>query len=235
MTANIGTVLILGATSGLGEGFARYLHSKGKKVIATGRRVKRLSSLQTELEGLSIVQIDVEDIGSLEGKLQEVIKPFPGIDSILIMDGIMAMVNFKLPATSSTASVASEITTNLAAPILVARTFVPHLLSYKRPTTFITVTSRLGFIPVPLYPVYSATKAAIHIFSVSLRSQLAGSNHREQGIVAQGGLDKASKSMPYNEYMKSATEAFEKDGDKEIAIGFPRWESVLGVERLGLY
>jgi len=36
MTANINTILILGATSGLGEAFARYFHSKGKKVIASG-------------------------------------------------------------------------------------------------------------------------------------------------------------------------------------------------------
>jgi uncharacterized oxidoreductase len=65
MTANISKILILGATSGLGEQFARYFHSKGKKVIAAGRRTSRLASLQSSLPGLETLQIDVEDLSPL--------------------------------------------------------------------------------------------------------------------------------------------------------------------------
>jgi len=58
MSANFKTILILGATSGLGEAFARRFHAQGKKVIAAGRRVERLKALKSKLKGLEIFQVD---------------------------------------------------------------------------------------------------------------------------------------------------------------------------------
>ena len=57
MSDQFKTILIVGATSGLGEGFVRRFHAQGKKVIATGRRVERLRALQKELSGLEIKQV----------------------------------------------------------------------------------------------------------------------------------------------------------------------------------
>jgi short-subunit dehydrogenase involved in D-alanine esterification of teichoic acids len=51
------TILIIGATSGLGEGFTRRFHALGKKVIITGRRQDRLGALQKELPGLETRQV----------------------------------------------------------------------------------------------------------------------------------------------------------------------------------
>jgi short-subunit dehydrogenase len=48
------TILIIGATSGLGEGFTRRFHALGKKLIITGRRQDRLAALQKELPGLEV-------------------------------------------------------------------------------------------------------------------------------------------------------------------------------------
>jgi uncharacterized oxidoreductase len=52
MSARIDTILILGATGGIGEALARRFHSLGKKVIATGRRQQKLTELAQELPGL---------------------------------------------------------------------------------------------------------------------------------------------------------------------------------------
>lgn len=57
MSAIFKTVLVLGATSGLGEAFARRFHAQGKKVIAAGRRVDRLEALKSELKGLETFQV----------------------------------------------------------------------------------------------------------------------------------------------------------------------------------
>lgn len=57
MSKNFGTMLIIGASGGLGAGFARRYHAMGKKVIATGRRAERLENLKNELPGLETQQV----------------------------------------------------------------------------------------------------------------------------------------------------------------------------------
>ncbi|PVH89323.1 NAD(P)-binding protein [Cadophora sp. DSE1049] len=243
MTANINTILILGATSGLGEAFARYFHSKNKKVIASGRRLDRLSALKSELRGLETIQIDISDIPSLEANLTSIFTTYPDIDSIFVIAGKQEIGKFTDASTTSAESIASEVTTNLTAPLCIARVAVPHLLALGRPATFLTVTSGLAFFPLPAYPVYNATKAGLHLFNVTLRTQLAGTNvnvielappyvdteldvkNRDRVIEMQGGKDKATPPMPLKEYMDVTTAALEKGGQKEIATGF----SAMGV------
>ncbi|KAE9375536.1 NAD(P)-binding protein [Stipitochalara longipes BDJ] len=251
MVASINTILILGATSGIGEAFTRYFHSKGKKVIAAGRRIERLRALESELKGLETLQIDLENVQAIEPKLQRLVQTFPDLDSVFVVSGKMEIGFFSDPSSTSTNAIVSEITTNLLAPIVIARAIIPHLLSLKRPATFITVTSGLAFIPLPIYPVYNTTKAGLHTFNVVLRTQLAGSNvnvielappyvdtglderFREKTIELQGGPEKAVPPMPLKEYMDSTTAAFEKGGQKEIALGFSQkgvdaWRAAFG-------
>jgi len=158
---NIDTILILGATSGLGEAFTHYFHSQGKKVLAAGCNVDKLASLKSELKGLETFRIDVEDIANLDTNLKNVIKEFPGLDSVFVFPSIMNFFSFKDPGSSTEKDISSEVTTNLTAPILIARTVVPLLLPLNRPATLITVSSGLRYIPVPIYPVYVTTKAGI--------------------------------------------------------------------------
>ncbi|KAK0104065.1 hypothetical protein ONS96_005167 [Cadophora gregata f. sp. sojae] len=97
MTANMNTILILGATSGLGEAFARYFHSKGKKVIASGRRLNRLEALKSELAGLETAQFDISDIPSIEGNLTNIFTAYPDIDSIFVIAGKQEIGQFTDP------------------------------------------------------------------------------------------------------------------------------------------
>ncbi|KAL9597569.1 MAG: hypothetical protein Q9219_005071 [cf. Caloplaca sp. 3 TL-2023] len=237
MYDKIGTILIVGGTSGLGEGLARRFHDLGKKVIVTGRRQERLNALQNELSGLSTQRMDTEDIATLPKQVVDVLAIHPKIDTVIAMAGIQKSFSFKDPKSSSPESIWSEVNTNVTAPMILAQLFVPHLLSLQRPTTFVVVSSGLGFVPMPLFPVYCPTKAAMHSFAVSLRAQLAGTdcsvvelappyvdtaldvNHRAKLVAAQGGEEKAVKPMPLDEYLDTAMDGFKK-GDREIVTGF---------------
>ncbi|KAL8959095.1 MAG: hypothetical protein Q9193_003981 [Seirophora villosa] len=237
MSDKFDTILIVGGTSGIGEGIARRFHAMGKKVIVTGRRQGRLDALEKELPGVSTQRMDTEDIATLPKQVSAVLAAHPKLDTVIAMAGIQKSFSFTDPKASSPESIQSEVTTNVTAPMVLAQLLVPHLLSLKRPTTFVLVSSGLAFVPVPFYPVYCPTKAAVHSFAVALRAQLAGTScdvielappyvktelddaHREQNVAAQGGPEKAVKPMPLEEYLDTAMAGFEA-GDREIATGF---------------
>ncbi|KAL8935339.1 MAG: hypothetical protein Q9211_004747 [Gyalolechia sp. 1 TL-2023] len=239
MSDNFDTILMIGGTSGLGEGLARRFYAAGKKVIVTGRRQERLGALQKEMSGLSTHRMDIGDMATLPKQVADVLAAYPKIDTVIAMAGIQKSFNFKDSKSSSPESIQSEVNTNVTAPMILAQLLVPRLLSLQRPTTFVVVSSGLAFVPVPPYPVYCPTKAAVHSFAIALRAQLAGTScnvielvppyvdtaldaeHRARNIAAQGGEEKAMKPMALDEYLESAMAGF-KRGDKEIATGFSK-------------
>jgi uncharacterized oxidoreductase len=66
----------------------------------------------------------------------------------------------------------SEIRINLEAPMVLSALFIPQLTGKKDPA-IVNVSSGLGFVPAAKMPVYSATKAGLHAFSMALRHQLS--------------------------------------------------------------
>ena len=235
---NFNTIAIIGATSGLGEGFARRFHAAGKTVIATGRRVERLQALQKELPGLGIQRMDTAELATLPDQVSELLKAFPKIDTVMAMAGIQKSFDFKDSKSSSPQAIQNEVDTNVTAPMILAQTLVPHLLAQKRPTSFILVSSGLAFVPLAVYPVYCPTKAAIHYFAVTLRTQLKDTScrvielappyvdteldagHRDEIVAQQGGADKAVKPMGLDTYLDQSMEGFAQKAPKEVAVGF---------------
>jgi uncharacterized oxidoreductase len=98
------------------------------------------------------------------------------------------------------------ITTNLLGPIRLVAALVPHLTT--RPSaTIMTVSSGLAFVPLPATPTYSATKAAIHSFSQSLRVQLADTNIQVLELAPPAvattllGQENDPNAMPVDEFL----------------------------------
>jgi uncharacterized oxidoreductase len=96
---------------------------------------------------------------------------FPALDTLINNAGIMRNLNLNTPR--DLLDVTREIDINLSGPVRMIQQFLPHLKT-RRGSLIVNVSSGLAFVPLPISPVYCATKAALHSFTQSLRAQLDG-------------------------------------------------------------
>ncbi len=165
------TILITGGTSGIGLELARQLLGRGNTVIVTGRDQEALDAAARALPGLHAFRSDVSDPQAITALHEAVLPRFPALDTLVNNAGIMR--NIKLEGERSLQDVTREIEVNLSGPVRMVQQFLPHLMT--RPGAMIVnVSSGLAFVPLPVAPVYCATKAAMHSYTQSLRAQLRG-------------------------------------------------------------
>ena len=165
------TILITGGGSGIGLELAKQLLGRGNTVVVTGRDPAKLDAAKQALPGLHTFTSDVSDPAAIMALHQGVLAQFPALDTLINNAGIMR--NLNLNQDRDLTDVTREIEINLSGPVRMVQQFLSHLKS--RPDALIVnVSSGLAFIPLPLSPVYCATKAAVHSFTQSLRAQLQG-------------------------------------------------------------
>ncbi len=162
------TILIIGGTSGIGLELARQLLQRGNTVIVTGRDQQKLDATSQSLPGVHVFQSDVSDPKAIAALRDAVLERFPALDVLVNNAGIMR--NLNLNQDRDLVDVTREIEVNLCGPVRMVQSFLPHLKTRKG-ALIVNVSSGLAFLPLPLSPVYCATKAAIHSFSQSLRAQ----------------------------------------------------------------
>jgi uncharacterized oxidoreductase len=167
------TVLITGGTSGIGLELAKQLLQRHNTVIVTGRDQTRLVAAERALPGIHTLKSDVSDPGAIAALHASVLSRFPALDTLINNAGIMR--NLNLNQDRDLTDVTREIEINLSGPVRMIQQFLPHLKTRQR-ALIVNVSSGLAFIPLPLSPVYCATKAAVHSFTQSLRVQLDGSS-----------------------------------------------------------
>ena len=164
------TILITGGATGIGFSLAETLVSAGNKVIICGRREGKLKEAKDKLPQIQAKVCDVSREKERESLFNWVKDNFRDLNVLINNAGIQRMVNLK-KGTQDLFSGENEVETNLIAPIHLSAYFIPLLLK-KKESAIINVSSGLGFVPIASMPVYCATKAAIHSFTVSLRYQL---------------------------------------------------------------
>ena len=165
------TVLITGGTSGIGLELAKQLLQRGSTVIVTGRDQEKLDAAKRALPGVHAFKSDVSDPVAITALHNSVLARFPALDTLINNAGIMR--NLNLNQDRDLNDVTREIEINLSGPVRMIQQFLPHLKT-REDALIVNVTSGLAFVPLPLSPVYSATKAALHSFTQSLRVQLDG-------------------------------------------------------------
>ncbi|MDE1170883.1 MAG: SDR family NAD(P)-dependent oxidoreductase [Verrucomicrobium sp.] len=169
------TILITGGTSGIGLELARAL-SRENTVLITGRDAARLRSATGKLPGVRGIQSDVSDPAAIAALYRQVAQEYPTLNVLINNAGQMRAINFHQGG-EDLAELTREIDTNLAGPIRMTRQFLP-LLKKQPEAAIMNVSSLLAFVPMAIAPVYCATKAAVHSFTLSLRVQLKGSRVR---------------------------------------------------------
>ncbi|WP_374409003.1 SDR family oxidoreductase [Pelagerythrobacter sp.] len=171
MKASGNTILVTGGGSGIGRELARRWHALGNTVIVAGRSADTLDETADGHENIHAMTFDVSDPQDIARFAKELTARFPALNVLVNNAGIMRFED--VTAKRDLADAEATIVTNLLGPIRLTDALIDHLTAQEG-AAIVNVSSGLAFVPLPRTATYSATKAAIHSYSISLRAQLEG-------------------------------------------------------------
>jgi len=213
------TILITGGTSGIGLAFAEQFSKLGNKVIICGRRTDKLKAIAQKNANIVTRICDVSNETERKALTDWIMSEHPGTNILINNAGVQFA--FNLQEEINMEKVRQEIETNLVAPVQLSSLFASFLAGKQR-AAIINISSGLAFVPLAFMPVYCATKAAIHSFTLSLRYQLKNtpvkvfeiappSVDTELGHDRRTDKTQTHGGMPVGDFLKEAMYAIEHD------------------------
>lgn len=168
------TILMIGATSGIGAAMADRLIQEGSKVIAVGRRQDRLDDFVRRhgKDKASAVKYNITDRQNMDKFVRDITHTYPDLDCVFLNAGIQSPINLAQPAKVDLSAFHSEITTNFSCFVDLTMKFLPFLMSKKKETSLVYTGSNLAIVPAATLSAYSASKAALNAFVLCLRDEL---------------------------------------------------------------
>jgi uncharacterized oxidoreductase len=172
-TAN--TILITGGSAGIGFAIAQKFITEGNNVIITGRNEARLKAAAEKLGGnVTAIAADVSKPDEVEALVQRVTNDFPNLNVLINNAG--AASAYKLDSEADAfANAQEEIVTNYLSIIRLTDKLLP-VLKQQHESAVVNVSSIVAFVPNTFLPTYSASKAALHSYTQSLRLTLEASS-----------------------------------------------------------
>jgi uncharacterized oxidoreductase len=221
------TILITGGATGIGFALAEAFVKAGNKVLICGRRKAKLEEVKRRLPQIQVQRCDLSKKEDRESFCKWVKDNHKDLNVLVNNAGIQRAINLR-KGTADLSEGEDEVQINFAAPIHLSAYFAPLLLK-KKEAAIINISSGLGFVPIAAMPVYCATKAGIHMFSISLRHQLEGTPVKvfeivppavdtELGNDTTGASEQEYKGIPPSEIAVATMEAFKND-EYEVVIG----------------
>ncbi|MEZ5016965.1 MAG: SDR family oxidoreductase [Flavipsychrobacter sp.] len=161
------TILITGASSGIGKATAQLFQEKGWNVIATMRTPEKEEDL-TKLDNVLVTKLDVQDNASINNAIQAGIEKFGKIDVLLNNAGYGLAGTFE---SMSKEVITRQFEVNVFGLFDVTKAILPHFRANKA-GTIINISSVGGRMTFPLFSLYHGTKFAVEGFSESLHYEL---------------------------------------------------------------
>ncbi|KAL4867025.1 hypothetical protein BDV12DRAFT_128097 [Aspergillus spectabilis] len=165
--------LVTGGGGGIGKALSSYLISKGVKVLIAGRTESNLKATAQEIGAADYYLLDTGNTPAFPGFVSRVTTEHPELDCLINNAGVQRPLEvFKTPATEFLQKADQEIDINIRGPLHLSLALLDHFKT-KPSAAIINVSSVLGFLPFSVInPVYNATKAWLHSWTVTLRTQL---------------------------------------------------------------
>ncbi|CAN7614036.1 SDR family NAD(P)-dependent oxidoreductase [Devosia sp. LjRoot3] len=243
MTENTLKYLITGGAGGIGLALAKALCRAGHTVIVCGRDMARLQRAQNEVPALITRQCDIANASDRLALVTWIKAEHPDLN-VLINNAAM-QTKLSLLGAVDEALVQQELNTNVTAPLMLSLDLLPVLTSQEEDGVIINLSSGLAFCPVASLPVYSASKAALHSLTLSMRHQFASQRVKVLEVIAPpvatslGGnaaLDAADVGIPLMQPDEFAAELLREmsGGQEEIAIGMASASRAQGEALFGL-
>lgn len=180
MELSASTVLVTGATSGIGQACAEVFAGAGARLVACGRRRDRLEALARRLPApVHVLPLDVRDRAAVESALASLPEAFARVD-VLVNNAGLAL-GLESAYRASLDEWEQMIDTNCRGLVTLTRLVLPGMVERGRGHV-VNVGSVAGSHPYPGGNVYGATKAFVHQFSQNLKADLAGTGVRVTSV-----------------------------------------------------
>jgi uncharacterized oxidoreductase len=235
------TILITGGATGIGLALADAFVKEGNEVIVCARTEDNLKQAKEKLPQLHVKKCDISKEADCEKLYTWATAHFKGLNVLINNAGIQRMIDFKKGTEDlirhRTADKEDEIEVNFRSLVYMTALFTPHLMNQKK-AVIMNVSSGLAFHPMPRLPVYCATKAAVHMFSIVLRQQLEGTSVKVFELIppmVDTDLDKGARKARGQTYfgitaaelVQPVMKAFETD-EYEICVTDPKLAIMMG-------
>ena len=217
------TVLITGASAGIGKTTAQYFQQKGWQVAATMRSPEKEKELN-ELHNVKLFKLDVTSQESIQKAIEEIVSEFGGIDVVVNNAGFGVFGAFE---TATEEQIRKQFDTNVFGVMNVCRAILPYFRK-KKEGIIVNVSSGVGRFALPIQSIYDASKFAVEGFTESLQYELEQFNIRVK-LVEPGSIKTnffnvveipEEKKNPYGSYqkkvMKKILEMDRKGSEPEV-------------------